>query len=96
MLHKNLNSSKGQGLPLNVIVIAVIVLLVLVVIVFIFTGKTGTFTKEIGTCESRNGECVSGTTCTTGPIIKDAKCEAGKVCCLKLLTETETPPTSNP
>ena len=39
---------KAQGISLNVIIIAAIALIVLVVLVAIFTGRLGSFQKELG------------------------------------------------
>jgi len=51
-----LKKRKAQGLPITVIVVAVIALLVVVILVAVFSGRMGTFGKNIdalksGTCE---------------------------------------------
>ena len=63
---------KGQGLSLNVIIIAAIVLIVLVVLWAIFTGRMGTFTKEVVKCRGGDQNCMSRTVCEkTGAIAPD-------------------------
>lgn len=42
---------------MNVIIIAVLALVVLVVLSVIFIRQTGTFTRNIESCESKSGVC---------------------------------------
>lgn len=45
---------------MNVIVIAALVLIVLIVMTIIFTGKFGTFSRGINSCEDKGGHQESG------------------------------------
>ena len=94
-------SKRGQGLSLNTIIIGLIVLVVLVVLIAIFTGFSERVVKDVTSCESKGGKCVSGTDCGSdvfGRTISelDADCEGASVCCPKVITETQSIPSDNP
>ena len=61
-------SKKAQGLSLHVIIIAALALVVLVVLIMIFTGRMGSFTTNLNSCETKGGNCDT---------IKDRQCPPG-------------------
>jgi len=50
-------SRKSQGMPINVIIIAALALMVLVILAFFFSGKIGSISGEIDSCEAKQGKC---------------------------------------
>ena len=77
--HKLPGNLKAQGLSLDTIIIAAIVLIVLIVLWAIFTGRMGSFTKNVGDEDAKaqlnavkiqaesagSGTCIPNTICST-------------------------------
>lgn len=87
---------KAQGLALNTVVLAALALGVLVVMFFIFSGGANSFSKNLGDCKAKNGECAKGSdgSCPTDRPIKlyTSGCEnvgtgdSKGLCCIKAPT----------
>lgn len=79
---------------MNVIVVAALVLIVLIVVTIIFTGKFGTFSRGINSCQDKGGVQYSGTNANSnciseggtpiGPYYNDKNERVpDAVCCVK-------------
>lgn len=77
---------KAQGISITTIIVAAIALIVLIVLVAIFTGKLGTWGKDVGefqktTCEAQGYSCVDGGCAENQVQVYGFTCDGGKICC---------------
>lgn len=96
--HRRKNSlfegKRGVALTLNVLVIAVLVLAVMVVLIIIFSGRIGSFTRNVESCVGKGGVCEpadidGGCKDSLAPPLLGTDCSAGQVCCLRLIKATD-------
>ena len=74
-------NKKAVDLTINTVVVAILAVLVLVVLFYVFTGKVGSFSKQVNACPS--GLCVSETECKSygGQILPGKYLDPnGKIC----------------
>tara|TARA_Y100000031_G_C8059113_1_gene309769 strand:+ start:154 stop:393 length:240 start_codon:yes stop_codon:yes gene_type:complete len=75
---------KAQGLPFNVIIIAALAIVVLIIVIVLFNSKTDDIAKDLDTCFSKGGKCISGVDGCDREI-PNTKCpNTGERCCVSL------------